>query len=212
MISAVPRHPVATDKADEGLAIHQESLQKLIDGLEADSTDLGDAFQLALTLARTRSVLDPRAAIFPSWDAWVTAMQLGSAALAAATTTDTHVQCRIAHKDRTLRATGPQWYITPASWINAHNLAVACRETDRIRAVCDVPVSLLREHGARFEGHHFAWVETLQAYWRGDRDLVPKLVRAVDATDPQSVADPETVSKPIYPPMELFHQKSGKRS
>jgi hypothetical protein len=34
-------------------------------------------------------------------------MQVGPAVFAAATTSEEQVQCRIAHKDRTLLATGP---------------------------------------------------------------------------------------------------------
>jgi len=206
LAAIIPRHPLPTEKAEEGIAVLQESAEELIDGLEEDSTELGDAQRTTLTLAKTRCLLDPRAAIFPTWDAWVNAMQVGSAVFAAATTTEGHVRCRIAHKDRTLQATGPQWYVTPAAWINAFYLAVVCREKDRISALCHVPVSLLRENGSRFEEHHYAWIETLQAYWRGDQDLVQKLVAAVDGTDPQSVADPETVSKLLYPPMEMFHR------
>ncbi len=133
-------------------------------------------------------------------------MQIDSAVFAAATTTEGHVQCRIAYKDRMLQATGPQWYVTPAAWLNAFYLAVICREKDRITSLCHVPMSLLRENGARFEAYQYAWIETLQAYWRGDQDLVQKLVTAIDGTDPQSVADPETVSKLLYPPMEMFHR------
>ncbi|GGW42091.1 immunity 49 family protein [Streptomyces xantholiticus] len=206
MVSIIPRHPFPTGNAEEGLAVLQENAQELIDGLEADSTDLGDAQRITLTLAHSRCLLDPRAAIFPTWDAWATAMQVGSAVFAAATTVEEQVQCRIAHKDRTLQATGPQWYVTPGAWINAFYLAVVCRERDRITALSQVPMSLLRENGSRFEEYHYAWIDTLQTYWLGGPDLGQKLVAAVDATDPQVVADPETVGKLLYPPMELLHR------
>lgn len=206
MVSIIPRHPFPTENAEAGLAVLQKNAKKLIDGLEEHSTRLGDAQQIALTLAKSHCLLDPRAAIFPTWDAWVNAMQISSAVFAAATTAEDHVQCRIDHKERTLQATGPQWYVNPGSWINAFYLAVVCREKDRITALCHVPMSLLRENGSRFEDYHFAWIETLQTYWLGGQDLVPKLVAAVDATEPRSVADPETVSKLLYPPMEIFHR------
>ncbi|MFJ8109702.1 immunity 49 family protein [Streptomyces sp. NPDC096132] len=206
MVSIIPRSPYPTENAEEGLAVLQENAQELIDDLEADSTDLGDALSTSLILAESRLLLDPRASIFPTWDAWVNAMQVGSAVFAAATTTEDHVQCRIAHKDRTLQATGPQWYVTPGSWLSAFYLAVVCRERDRITALCQVPLSLLRENGSHFEPYHYAWVEALQAYWLGSPDLVSKLVAAVDATDPEIVSDPETVGKLLYPPMEVLHR------
>ncbi|MFF0969958.1 immunity 49 family protein [Streptomyces sp. NPDC003703] len=206
MASVITRPPLPTGNAEEGIAMLQEDTQELVDGLAEDPTDLGEAQQTALILAMSRCLLDPRASSFPTWDAWVTAMQLGSAVFAAATTTEDVVRCRIAHEERTLKATGAQWYVTPGSWINAFYLAVVCREKERITALCQVPLSLLRENGARFEEHHYAWIETLQTYWLGGQDLVQKLVTAVDATDPQVVADPETVNRLLYPPMEMFHR------
>ncbi|AEN10145.1 MULTISPECIES: immunity 49 family protein [unclassified Streptomyces] len=202
----IPRPTLPTENAEEGLAVLQESAQRLIDGLEKRSTRVGDAQQTTLTLAQSRCLLDPRAAIFPTWDAWVTAMQVSSAVFAAATTTEEHVQCRIAHQDRTLQATGPQWYVTPGSWMTAFYLAVICREKDRITALCHVPLSLLRENGSRFDAYHYDWIDTLQTYWLGGPDLVRKLVAAVDGTDPQTASDPETAGKLMYPPMEMFHR------
>ncbi|MCZ1019827.1 immunity 49 family protein [Streptomyces noursei] len=184
----------------------QENTQELIDGLEEDSTDLGDAQRITLTLAQSRCLLDPRASIFPTWDAGVNAMQVGSAVFAAATTTEEHVQCRIAHKERTLEATGPQWYVNPGAWISAFYLAVVCRERDRITALSQVPMSLLRENGSRFDEYHYAWIDTLQTYWRGGTDLGSKLVAAVDGTDPAVATDPETAGKLLYPSMEMFHR------
>ncbi|MEU5209343.1 Imm49 family immunity protein [Streptomyces sp. NPDC020742] len=62
-------------------------------------------------------------------------MQVGSAVFAAATTTEARVQCRIAHQDRILQATGPQWYVHPNAWLTAFYVAVVCRERDRITAL-----------------------------------------------------------------------------
>ncbi|MFI9257910.1 immunity 49 family protein [Streptomyces sioyaensis] len=206
MVSSIPRHPFPTGNAEDGLAVLQENAQKLVDGLEAGTANLGDALGTTLTLAEAHCLMDPRAAIFPTWDAWVNAMQVGSALFAAATATEEHVQCRIAHKDRTLRATGPEWYVHPGSWLSAFYLAVVCREKDRITSLCRVPLSVLRENGSRFGEYDYAWIDTLQTYWLGGQDLVPKLVTAVDATAPEAVDDPETVGKLLYPPMEMFHR------
>lgn len=206
MVSTIPRHPFPTGNAEEGLAVLQGNAQELIDGLEAGSANLGDALGTTLTLAEAHCLMDPRAAIFPTWEAWVNAMQVGSALFAAATTSEERVQCRIAHKDRTVQATGPQWYVHPGSWLTSFYLAVVCREKDRITALCRVPLSLLRENGSRFGEYDYAWIDTLQTYWLGGQDLVPKLVAAVDGTDPETVADPETVGKLLYPPMEMFHR------
>lgn len=206
MVSIISRHPFPTENAEEGIAVLQEGAQELIDGLEERSTRLGNALHTTLTLAMGHCLLDPRAAIYPTWDAWVNAMQVGSAVFAAATTTEEHVQCRIAHKDRTLPATGPQWYVTPDNWLNAFHLAVVCRERDRITALCQVPMSLLRENGGSYDAYFYAWIDALQTYWLGGTDLGQKLVAAVDGTDPEVATDPETAGKLMYPPMEMFHR------
>ncbi|WP_236710713.1 immunity 49 family protein [Streptomyces sp. 150FB] len=161
MVSAILRHSFPAENAEAGLALLQENAQELIDGLEERSTRLGDAMGTTLTLAKAHCLMDPRGSIFPTWDAWVNAMQVGTAVFAAATTAEDHVQCRIAHKDRILQATGPQWYVHPNAWLTAFYLAVVCRERDKITALCRVPLSLLRENGSRYDEFFYAWIDTL---------------------------------------------------
>ncbi|WP_405750864.1 immunity 49 family protein [Streptomyces sp. NBC_00012] len=157
-------------------------------------------------LAKGHCLLDPRGSIFPTWDAWVNAMQIGSAVFAAVTATEGHVQCRIAHTDRTLQATGPQQYVTPGAWLIAFYLAVVCRERDRITALCRVPLSLLRKNGAHYDEFEYAWIDALQAYWLGGDDSGSKLVAAVDGAASDTNAGQKTVGKLLYPPMEMFHR------
>lgn len=52
MVSIIPRHPFPTENAEAGLAVLQESVDGWIDGLEADSTGLGEAFDTSLMLAK----------------------------------------------------------------------------------------------------------------------------------------------------------------
>ncbi|MFJ3832067.1 immunity 49 family protein [Streptomyces sp. NPDC090046] len=183
----------------------QEDADELIEGLEERVTRLGDALTTTLVLAKGRCLLDPQAAFFPTWDAWVKAMQVGAAVFATAAPPGETVQCRIAHKDRTLQTTGPHWYTAPGTWLDAFYLALVCRERDRITALCQVPLSLLRENG-RADDHVFAWIDTLQTYWTGGPELSHKLVAAVDGTAPEVARDPETAGRLAYPPMEMFHR------
>ncbi|WP_063735221.1 immunity 49 family protein [Streptomyces sp. RTd22] len=208
MVSIVSRHPFPTGNAAAGLAVLQENASRALDRLEAGSGHLGDTLRTHLTLAEGHCLLDPTGQKLPTWDAWVSAMQLGSAVFAAATTTEPTVTCRIADKDRTLQATGVQPYTNAGTWLTAFYLAVVCRERDRITALCRVPISLLRESGAQFDEFQYQWIETLQEYWVGTGDIVPTLTAAIHGTDPDAstLADPETVAKQLYPPMELFHR------
>ncbi|MEU9036484.1 immunity 49 family protein [Streptomyces sp. NPDC048352] len=184
------------------------SAGRLVDGLEEDPTDLGDALHLTLTLAKSHCLLDPEAGELTTWESWVTAMQTASALFTAASTGGGTVTCRIADKVRVLPATGPQPYADAGAWLVAFYLAVVCREKARLTALSHIPVSMLRESGSRNDEYVYAWVETLQTYWSGGTGLGDKLVAAVDGTDPSvvSVTDEELVAQILYPPMELFHR------
>lgn len=204
----VSRHPFPTGNATAGLAVLQNSTEGLIEGLEADSTRLGEAFQLTLTLAKSHCLLDTEASFLPTWKAWVSTMQIGSAAFAATVTPEEEVRCRIAEKDRTLRGTGTQSYTHPGTWLTAFYLSMVCREKDRLTALCQVPVSLLRESGVPHDEFMYDWVETLQTYWIGGPDLGAKLVAAIDGTAPRrdQFSDPQLAARLLYPPMEMFHR------
>ncbi|MGC8919112.1 DUF5753 domain-containing protein [Streptomyces sp. PG2] len=102
MASIIPRHPFPTGNAEAGLAVLQENAQQLIDGLEEGSTNPGDALSTTLTLAEAHCLMDPRAAIFPTWDAWVDAMQIGSALFACRVPQPppSEVELRVEHRMR----------------------------------------------------------------------------------------------------------------
>ncbi|MGW2253831.1 immunity 49 family protein [Kitasatospora sp. NPDC001660] len=80
------------------------------------------------------------------------------------------------------------------------------REKKRVKGCARYPLSMLRESGAKSAEFDCAWIDVLQTYWIGGADLIPKLGTAIDATDPETVADPETVTHLVYPPVELFHR------
>lgn len=133
-------------------------------------------------------------------------MQVGSAVFVAAAASEGEVKCRIAHEDRTLRATGPQQYVTPGTWLTAFYLAVVCRERERITALCQVPLSLLRDNDAQFDAFEYAWIDALQTYWLGGDGFGERLVAAIDGTDSAVASHPEAAGKLMYPPMEMFHR------
>ncbi|MGW2256160.1 immunity 49 family protein [Kitasatospora sp. NPDC001660] len=207
LASIISRHPFPVmGNAEAGLAMLQEDVERRLEKAETNGALLGDVLGTTLRIAGGRSLLDPQASIFPTWDAWVTAMQVGSAVFATATTTEDHVVCRIAHKDRTFPATGGHRHVNPGTWLTAFYLAAACRERERLTALSKVPIPLLRENGSAFPEYYYIWIDTLQTYWQGGSGLGDKLVAAINATDPETVADPVPVQHLIYPPMEMLHR------
>ncbi|QGV82767.1 hypothetical protein EIZ62_20005 [Streptomyces ficellus] len=162
----------------------------------------------SLILARARTVADPTAEWLETWEVWVTAMQSGSAMFAAAATSAASVESRIHHEMRTVPATGPQPWVDAGNWVTAFWLAVICRDKKRLDALCQVPISLLRESGSVYDEYVYSWIETLQSYWLGRGDVGQKLVEAARGAAPgaASIAGPELLSKILWPPIDLFHR------
>ncbi|MDI9889348.1 immunity 49 family protein [Streptomyces sp. HNM0645] len=211
MVTSIPRHDYPTDSAAEGLAVLKETASWVLGELE-EPDDIGraQALDTSLTLAQSHCAVDPTATKFDTWEAWVTAMQVGSALFASATAAEGPVPCRIGvgGEVKDLPATGPQPYLHAGAWITSFYLAAICRENQRAEELARVPVSFLRESGAVFDEYVYAWVETLQSFWFGREDTWDKLVTAVNGTDPEvaRVAGKELMLKILYPPLELFHR------
>ncbi|MDX2525164.1 immunity 49 family protein [Streptomyces europaeiscabiei] len=208
MAVTVPRHDFPLDGAEIRADKLDMSARRRIDALEGSSDRFNLALGTSMLAAQTHCAADPRAANLPTWEAWVTAMQVGSALFASATITQETVSCRIADKVRTIPATGPQHYTDAGNWLTAFWLAVVCREQDRMDQLVRVPVSLLRDSGAVFDDYVYAWVQALQSAWLRGGDIGDLLTAALDGTAPEAlrVADPDLVQKVLYPPINLFYR------
>ncbi|WP_329562239.1 immunity 49 family protein [Kitasatospora sp. NBC_01266] len=208
MAVTVTRHDFPTANAVQGLETLGEDTREAIDDLEDSPRWFNNALSAALMTAQAHCAVDPVADKFATWEAYVSAMQVGSALFASAVATEGTVQCRIAGKTRTIAASGPQYYANPAQWLTSFWLAVICREQGRMTQLANVPLSLLRESGVVIDEYAYAWVDTLQTYWLQGPELVEKLGAAMDGTDPEvlRVADRELVLKQLYPPINLFYR------
>ncbi|MFF4159446.1 immunity 49 family protein [Streptomyces sp. NPDC001678] len=201
------RHDFPAGEAERRVEGLDEFVGSMIDSIEMSSSSFNLALDTSLTAAYTRCAVDPKAEMFPTWDAFVSAMQVGSALFVAATTTEQTVECLIAHKKRTVQAVGPTYFTDAGNWITAFWLAVICREQDRMTELAKVPPSLLRESG-EYDEYIYAWIDTLQTWWLQSGDIGEKLVAAMEGTDPAVVriADQELMLKVLYPPINLFYR------
>ncbi len=205
MTVLVPRHELP-----DGLGIRAEKLDKSaarnVDRLETSPAGFRLAFGTALLAAFTHCGEDPRAAKLETWEAWVTAAQVGSALFASSIATTGTVRCRITDEVRVIQATGPQYHSNAANWIDAFWLAIVCREPERMTALAQVPIELLRASGADYDEYVYPWIETLQTWWLRGGELGPSLDAAIAGTDPEGLegSDRELMLKVLYPPMNLF--------
>ncbi|MCF1596041.1 immunity 49 family protein [Streptomyces muensis] len=166
------------------------------------------ALNSALRNAKAHCASDSDAAVIETWEAWVAAMQIGSALFRSATSPDPTVDCLISGKVRTIPSTGPASHANAGNWLTAFYLALVCREQRRLTELSDVPISLLRESGAVYDEYIYDWVDALQTYWKQGPSLGVKLVAAIKGTDPEvlRVADRSLMLRVLYPPLNLFYR------
>ncbi|MDB1086315.1 immunity 49 family protein [Streptomyces sp. ACA25] len=166
------------------------------------------AFLGTLTRVYAHSIADPAADKFETWDAWVTAMQVGSALFAAAVAPlGTTVACRINHEVRAIPATGAQYFTDAGNWLTAFWLAVICRDQGRMSQLCRVPLSLLRDSGAEYDEYIYSWVDALQSYWTGRPGMADKLIAAFEGADPAVARAPRDLLLMILSaPIDLFYR------
>ncbi|POX50976.1 hypothetical protein C3489_21040 [Streptomyces sp. Ru71] len=144
-------------------------------------------FAAALAHAHAQAADDPDAARIESWEAWVRAMQTGSALFA---TPD-----------------APQG--DGRAWLDAFWSALVCREGERLTRLCQVPVEALRRAGAA-DDYLFHWIGTLQAYVlrRPMDEVADQLVTTIRTSDPQvATGTPRDLLNLVdYQPIALFHR------
>ncbi len=181
-----------------------ESLTRLTQGPEG----WADAFASALTLAHARCADDPDVASIDTWDAWATAVQLGSALFTGAQPQDCHLG---EHLVRRLPAAPAEPPADARAWLDALYLAIVCRQWDRISRLCQVPAARLREDDS-VDAYVLHWIDTLQTYFSPDRSSMEGVVKKLVATMETSGADGVThaplefVNAIDYQPVALFHR------
>lgn len=207
MTTQVTRHEVPADRVISAQELLDDAEERARE-LETMPSTFNMALNTALSDAKNHCALDPRAARIETWEAWVAAMQIGSALFRSATSSEPTVECLISGKRRTIPTTGPQSPADAGNWLTAFYLALICREKERLNELSDVPISLLRESGAVFDEYIYDWVDTLQTYWKEGPGLGDKLTAAIRGTDPEvlQVTDRSLMLRILYPPLNLFYR------
>ncbi|MEV7915416.1 immunity 49 family protein [Streptomyces griseus] len=189
------------------LAVSATTLTSL---LPQDPTALPDAFRAATAHALARCAEDPDSGKLETWEAWVTAMQLGDALFATTLSDEGTAEYRIGDRTVTLPATGPSPQANGRAWLDAFWFALVCRERDRLSRLARVPLEDLRRADPSQDAYLFHWIDTLQTYWRGASldDIAQKLIATMETSDPKVATgtDPALLNQIDYQPAALFHR------
>ncbi|RLU94859.1 hypothetical protein CTZ27_19045 [Streptomyces griseocarneus] len=172
-----------------------------------DPAVLGDAFASALALAHARCAADPDAARADTWDAWATAVQLGTAWFTGAQAQECHLGDAGVGRLPALPAEPPA---DARAWLDALYLAVVCRQMDRIGRLCRVPLDTLRQDDSVDE-YVLHWIDTLQTFFSDGRSMdvvVEKLVGTMKTSMPEALthAPKDFVDQVDHQPAALFHR------
>ncbi|WP_420032804.1 immunity 49 family protein [Streptomyces sp. cg28] len=179
---------------------------ELIAEAAADPDRLPEAFDAAVTLAHAHAADDPDADRVETWDAWVTALQLGTALFTATG----EVTVRLGERELTVPATGPEVRGDVRAWLDVFWLTLVTRERERTERLCQVDPAALRDERTPVDDHVLHFAETLRAYWlrRPLDEVVEKLAAAMDAAHPKTVtlAPKDFVNAVDYQPIGLVHR------
>ncbi|MEV6720539.1 immunity 49 family protein [Streptomyces xanthochromogenes] len=176
--------------------------KKRLDRIEGSDFERFDVLAIHLSLAKAYCGIDPKASDFWTWEAWVKAMQTGSALFSAGVTSPGEsVHFRVGREAKTLPSLGSRDYLSADNWLDSFYLAAVCRENQRMHQLASIPVSFLREQSAGVEEYLFSWVEALQSAVRGDSEKMwESVLSAARQSAPEGLAEAERAKA-----LELFH-------
>lgn len=207
MTVTVGRHalPEIDEQVTERLG---EELETSIQNLDVSPAIFGMALNEAVLQAQVQQALNPPANRFATWDATVSAMQVGAAAFDAASIGEGQIEARIDHEVRTIKATGAQFYANAGNWLTTLWFTMICRDQHRMDQMCRIPLELLQESGAEGDEYVLHWVDTLQTYWCEQPGLPEKLTAAIENSHPDiaTIAPRDLLQCVLYPPINLFYK------
>ncbi|WP_328399336.1 immunity 49 family protein [Streptomyces sp. NBC_00390] len=207
MTVTVARHVVPGPDAERFAERLSAQVADRIDRLERSADAIDFAFSTALVALQAHCVADPQAAKLETWEATVSATQLGSALFAVTSASEGAVECRIDRKMRSIPVIGPQPFADAGNWLSAFWLAVVCREQQRMTQLCEIPLERLRSPEGDYDEFTYHWVDVLQTYWLQRPGLVDKLIAAIETSDPAvaRTTPRDLLQGVFYPPINLFY-------
>jgi hypothetical protein len=178
-----------------------------VDRLEQSADVIDFAFRTAVTALQAHIVADPEADRLETWQATVTAMQLGSALFAVTGASEGAVECFINDRVRIIPAVGLQSYANAGNWLSAFWLAVICRERGRMTELSEIPLERIRSAEGGYDEFVYNWVDVQQTYWLRRPELVEKLITAFESSEPQAVrnAPVDALQGVMSPSLNLFY-------
>ncbi len=155
--------------------------------------------------------MDPEVSERLTWEAWVAWMQACEALFAMGAAEPGESFERLMHHEvRTLKAEKPGSMYDVSTWLDAVFLAMTCRDRDRVHALAQIPVPVLRQwsESGGSVGPEFIWpwAEAVQDFVLGRDSLGQNLAEAMRLCEPEhlQVMDPQDVQRITLPQMKVL--------
>ncbi|NKY98205.1 immunity 49 family protein [Nocardiopsis alborubida] len=212
MNTYVPRHDLNREPEEEIWELNKLNREAWSARLDTEDASTIYFSLTTLYLNAMYSVhSDPDAAQVDTWEAWTTAMQMYHAMFAMTTNPPgTELELMVNHQVRHPQATGPRYCTNASNWLTAFFLAVVCRDQQRYRQLCEIPVDRLREagesEGTQYNPFTYHWISALQAFVLNRPGLGEELLAAMELSAPDRVdiGSPELMEMIVFPPMNTF--------
>ncbi len=213
MTYIIDRHDISNPNFVDSISRVPERRKFYVEWLVESPFDAGGPLSGVKDQAELCISMDTDVDRLETWEAWVTWMQVSEAALAVSTTQPgIQITRRINHQEHTLTTVSPDYFTNARNWLDAFFLAVTCREQERYRSLCQVPVETLRQagesRGTQYNPYIYHWIQALQAFVLNRPGLVENLTKAMELSDPvhAEIGDAETLNKMTFPPLNtLIH-------
>jgi hypothetical protein len=207
-LTVIARHGTPGPNDESYAEALGKSLAMSVGWLDESASMIDSAFSKSLLHLQARCAADPRAAKVETWEAVVTAMQIGAALFAVTGTDEGTIQSRIGREMHNVPAIGSASYADAGNWLTTFWLAVICRDQQRLTSLCEIPLERLRAADGAYDEYIYHWVSALQAYWLQRPGLVEELTAALQGSHPDAarVAPRDLLQNVLYPPINLFYR------
>ena len=211
MIYNIPHHGFSHLIDKERLERTEKHLEKWASVVERNPDNVDLALSTIHLDALFSTASDPDVASPLTWDCWATSMQIQHAMfIMSRNPWKTKLQFRIYHKIRHTNGIDPIYSANASNWLKAFFLTCICRDAERRKELCDIPVEFLKEcgesEGTEYNPFVYHWVSALQALILNRPGLGEELLAAMELSDPDRAdfGDADSLNMITFPQLNTL--------
>lgn len=189
----------------------EENLERWASVVERNPDNVDLALSTIHLDALFSTASDPDVAYLDTWECWVASMQIHHAMfIMSRNPWKTKLQFLIHRKVRHTNGIDPIYSANASNWIKTFFLTSICRDAERRRELCEIPVEFIKESGesdgAQYNPYIYHWISALQALILNRPGLGEELLSAMELSDPDRVdfGSAETLNMLTFPQMNTF--------